>query len=201
VAGRSRGPSSWVYLLIFLGLLGVALIIQGATVHKIGIGPLSVEFDKVEPGGSGGSDAKPVVNFPTNVFGVFGGSRDFTRAKSVTGSWRQRQGALTVEVTQVENQDGFIRLHLKVTNDSADKMSLKIFGGSFSALDNVEQTHGAGFSDWPDFVPANGLVTGTIDLIDKVSDSATRLDISFAIILGEFAPDSGITVRGIAVPH
>jgi hypothetical protein len=202
VTGRLRGPSRWVYLLIFLVLLGVALIIQGATVHKIGFGPISVEFGKDEPGGTGGGNPWSSINFPTDIFGgVFGGSQDFSKAKRVTGSWKQQKSTLTVEVTQVENQDGFLRLHLKVTNGSADKMSLKIFGDSFIAVDNEGQTHGAGFSSWPDFVPANGLVTGTINLVDKVSDSATTLNISFSIILGEFAPEGGITVRGVPVPH
>jgi len=206
VTGRLRGPSTWVYLWIFLVLLAVALTIQGATVHKLGIGPLSVEFDKADPAGSGGSDPKPSINFPPGgvggVFGdIFGGSRDFSRAKRVTGSWKRRQGALTLEVTQVENQDGFVRLHLKATNGSADAMSLKLFGDSFTAVDDTEQTHTAGFSKWPDFVPANGLATGTIDLIDKVADSATKMDISFAIIIGSFDAPNGIRVQGIPIPR
>lgn len=203
---RLRGPSTWVYLSIFVVLLAVALIIQGATVHKLGIGPLSVEFDKTEPAGSSSSDPKPFINFPPSGFGgvfgdIFGGSRDFSKAKSITGSWKQRQGPLTLEVTQVENQDGFVRLHLKATNGSADAMSLKLFGDSFTAVDNAEQTHTAGFSKWPDFVPANGLVTGTVDLIDKVADSATKMDVSFAIITGSFDAPNGIGVRGIPIPR
>jgi hypothetical protein len=190
-----------VYLLIFLVLLSVALIIQSATVHRIGIGPLSVEFDKAGPGGSGGGNSGPSINFPMDVLGgVFGGSRDFSTAKSVTGSWKQRQGELTVEVTQVDNQDGFLRLHAKVTNGSAAMISFHLFGGSFTAVDNTGQAHEPWFSAWPESVSANELVTGTIDLFDKVADSATKLNISFSMISGSFAPDE-ITVRGIPIPH
>ncbi len=195
---QSSGPSMWVFFWIFLALLVVALIIQGATVHKIGFGPLSIEFDKSQPGGSGGGNPGSSIDFPA---GIFGGSRDFSRAKGVTGSWKQRQGELTVEVTQVDNQDGFLRLHAKVTNGSPAAMVLPLFG-RFTAVDNADQTHDPDVrsSAWHDSVPANGFVTGTINLTDKVIDSATKLKISFTVVFGQFAP-SGITVQDIPVPH
>jgi hypothetical protein len=204
VTGQLRDRSAWVYLLIFLALVAVAMIIQGATVHKIGIGPLSVEFDRSGSGRSDDGDTGPHISFPTDILrGILGGSQDFSKAKSITGSWRQRQGGLTVEVTQVDNQDGFVRLHVKVINDDAESLTLPLYGGQFSAVDNVNKTHDAGFSEWHETVPAHALTTNTVDLGDKVDASATRLDIAFPTIIGSvnFAYDSGISIRHIPIPH
>jgi hypothetical protein len=202
VTGKLSDRGWWVYLLIFLVLLVVAMVIQGATVHKIGIGPLSVEFDKTKSDGSSNDNSNSFIDFPTKILGgILGGSRDFSRAKSIAGSWKQREGKLTMEITRVENQDGFLRVHVNVINNGATSLVLPLYGGSFTATDNMHKAHDPGLSAWHESIPPNEIVTSTIDLSDKVDDLTTRLDISFSIILGDFAYSDGIAVRGIPIPH
>lgn len=193
-------PKGRIYLLIFLALVTVA-IIQGATVHKVGIGPLSVEFEK---SGSGDDDTGWNITLPTDILGgILGGSQDFSKAKSVTGSWKATTGALSVEVIQVDNQDGFLRLHTKVVNDDTQSLTLPLYAEQFIAVDDAGKTHEAGFSEWHETVPAHGLTTNMIYLKDKVDPSATQLKISFPTIIGsvDFAYDSGISIRQIPIPH
>jgi hypothetical protein len=105
-------------------------------------------------------------------------------------------------VTQVDNQGGHIRLHAKATNNSDAAMNLPLFG-YFNASDNTGVTYQASIanSEWPASVGANGSVTGTIELQNTIPTSAANLAITFTVVFGQFAPQGGITVQGIKVPH
>ncbi len=184
----------WALLGIFVAVLVVALLIQGLTVHKIGFGPLSVEFDRPQE-----TQSKGEFSLPAGL----GGTTDFTGAKSQTGNWRKQQGKLTVTVTQVENKDGAIRLHVKAANSSTAQMTLPLFK-NFVATDDTGKTYEAVMSmteGWHDTVPAGGTVSGTVDLNDKAGGSARSLTVSFAVVYGQFAPQQGLTLTGIPVPR
>jgi hypothetical protein len=166
-------------------------------VHKIGFGPLSVEFDRPQE-----TQQKGGFTLPSNI-NIGGGTADFTGAKSQTGNWRKVQGKLALAVTQVENKDGSIRLHAKATNSSSAQMTLPLFK-NFVATDNTGKTYEPVMSmneGWHDTVPAGGTVSGTVDLGEKVGDPARSLTVSFSIVYGQFAPQQGITLTGIPVPR
>jgi hypothetical protein len=193
----------WTLLGIFVAVAVVALLIQGLTVHKIGFGPLSIEFDSPKQDQPRGGTV-PGGGFTVPTDNPFGGQADFAGAKSTTGTWRKQQGKLTLAVTQVENKDGNIRLHAKVTNGSTGQMSLPLFK-NFVSTDDTGTTYEAvvsGLSSgWHDTVPASGSVTGTVDLSGKVADPVRSLTVSFSTVYGQFAPQQGITVTGIPVPR
>jgi hypothetical protein len=185
----------------FFGVLVVIALIQGLTVHKIGFGPLSVEFDKGSTSGSGGGGGPgpggPQLPDP-------GDGDDFSEAKSVTGSWKKTSGPLTIEVIKVEAQDGRVKLTAKARNTAKDSLTLPLFK-NFVATDNTGKTYEAevGFNEeWHQDVPSGQTVTGAIELSDKVADGATKLTISFSTVFGSLdAPRGGVSVSGIPIPR
>jgi hypothetical protein len=195
----------------------VAAVIQGATVQQIGFGPLSVSFAKPDSGGNanpppGGNTGNTNTgnnntgNTNTTGDGSTGGSNVGNQTSgdlTVKGSWTGTHVSLTMQVTEVDLQDGHIRLHVKVTNDGEDTVNLPLFG-YFTATDDKDTTYSAdtGTSSTAVFdVPAGGFATGIIQLTPRATAGATTLKISFTTIFGLRAPSGGISVSGIPIPH
>ena len=185
----------------FFAVLVIIALIQGLVVHKIGFGPLSVEFGSSEtvpgtPSTAGGPGSGPGPQPDAK-------ETDFDKAKSVTGSWKKTNGTLTLEVVRVDQQDGRIRLTVKARNTGGNAINLPLFG-NFVATDDTSRTYDARFgpdTEWPQNVPGGQTVTGPIDLDGTVGDGARKLSISFSIILGFNAPFGSITVPGIPIPR
>ncbi|WHT15753.1 hypothetical protein N8J89_21695 [Crossiella sp. CA-258035] len=187
-----RGPNGWVLFAAFGALVLVALLIQGLTVHKIGFGPLSVQFGQPE---------KPKEP-PTVSTGSTAAAASSGDAKSVTGNWQQTRVKLTVAVTKVVQSDGRVTLHAKVSNGAADAVNLPLFG-YFTATDDTGATYKANpqDSDWPQSVASGVPATGTIELASPVTDRARSLTVSFTQVFGLRAPSGGITIRGVPIPR
>ncbi|MGH3858894.1 hypothetical protein [Actinokineospora sp.] len=184
----------WTGLAVFLGLVFVALVIQGLTVHKIGFGPLSIEFgEKAKSGGGtngGGNGA------PADVL--------FDQAKTITGSWKTTKGKVTLEVVQVEQQDDWVRVTARVRNGGGNAVNLPLFG-NFVASDDTDTAYSARITSmntgWTPDVPAGQTLRGVIVLDKQVPPSAKALTVSFTHVLGFGAPSGGITVSGVPVPR
>lgn len=184
----------WTGLAVFLGLVFVALVIQGLTVQKIGFGPLSIEFgERAKSGGgtNGGGGSAP-DDLP------------FDQAKTVTGSWKTTKGKVTLEVVEVEQQDGWVRVTARVRNGGGNAVNLPLFG-NFVASDNTDSGYGpriAGLdTGWTPDVPAGQTLRGMIILDKQVPPGAKTLTVSFTHVLGFGAPSGGITVSGVPVPR
>jgi hypothetical protein len=219
-----------VLLIAFLVVL-VIVLLQGAMVNKIGFGPFVMTFDHGDrAGGRQGqrvavvfgvltvaaasvlvffvgrvawswiSDHRP--SLPSGAFSSPNAKSESTAAsKTATGRWSQTKGELTVTVTRVDNVGGTLRLHVKATNNSNDTMELPT--GFLIATDNAEKTYKAApfAGDWAQSVPSAGSITGIIELVQKVDQKATKLSMSFTVVGGLTAPQGGITVRNIRIPH
>ncbi|MGH3391446.1 MAG: hypothetical protein ACRDOO_21465 [Actinomadura sp.] len=219
-----------VLLIAFLVIV-VIVLLQGAMVKKIGFGSLSVEFDHGDPGGRQRVHRVAVIfgvltvvaasalvffvgrsvltwvteRAPALPAGIRSSPGDGTASagslKTVTGSWRQAKGRLTVTVARVDNADGTLRLHLKAANNSSETMFLPT--GFLVATDNSGRTYKAApfAGDWAGSVPSEGSISGVIELLQKVSPAAKQLSVSFTVTGGLSAPQGGITVHKIKIPH
>jgi len=121
-------------------------------------------------------------------------------AHAIAGQWSQQSGPLTLIISRVDRSGSSLRLRMKAINNSAAEIVLPLFD-DFVATDNTGQTyHSIDSSPWTENVPSGGFVTGTIILDRAPSASARRLAISFSTVYGEYAPDGGITIRGVPIP-
>lgn len=182
----------WTALAVFIGLLFVALVIQGLTVHKIGFGPLSIEFGERAKGGGTNGGGGPPADLP------------FDQAKTVTGSWKTTKGKVTLEVVQVDQQDGWVRVTARVRNGGGNAVNLPLFG-NFVASDNTDTGYGPRITSvdtgWTPDGPAGQTLRGVIILDKQVPPGAKTLTVSFTHVLGFGAPSGGITVSGVPVPR
>jgi hypothetical protein len=121
---------------------------------------------------------------------------------STTGTWSQQAGSLILTITQVDIQDGVLQLHMKAVNNSAAEMDLPLYG-YFVAIDNSGASYQADSfaAGWNTSVPANESITGTINLIGLPPASAQPLSVSFTTVFGQYAPNQGITIKNIPIPH
>lgn len=188
---------------ILLGLvvaLVAAAFIQGLTVQQIGFGPFSVSFTNKNDGGGShpGDGTNPDQSRPSDGTG----NQTHPSDASTSGTWSQTRANLTVTVTQVDVQGGYIQLHTKVDNAGDQPLTLPLFG-DFTASDNAGHTFTADpfASQWSDTAPAHGTLSGIIRLQQSVTSAATSLSISFTTVFGQDAPSGGITVHDIPVPH
>jgi hypothetical protein len=201
-------------------------VIQGATVQEIGFGPFTVSFGKPNSGnasgnnngsqpsgnGSGNNAGNGTGNGAGNGTGGSGngsgdgsgtGSNPVSGDATISGNWSGTRGSVVVAVTQVDVQQGHLRLHIKVTNNGSDAIDLPLFGYC-NATDDKDTTYNADpqASSMPEFnAPANGFVTGIIELSPTVTAGATTLKLNFTQIFGFGSPGGGVSVSGIPIPH
>ncbi|MET8648227.1 hypothetical protein [Streptomyces sp. NPDC004675] len=158
-------------------------------------------FSSTDPGGSNGSGEQDASDSSS---GQDGGGPSVTPASNKTrkGSWPGKRGDLTVTVTQVDNEAGHIRLHIRVDNGYSEAVQLTS-AGYFVANDDAGNSYDGDYfhSKWSGQVPAGGHMGGVIELKGFVEPEARSLSISFTQIFGSLdAPDS-ITVYNIPIPR
>ncbi len=206
-SGRGRGSGmsvTKIVTLTFVFTVLFALLIQGLAVHSIGFGPFQITFKDEGPSqsvsGTGIPSAsvtmghKQATGSAPQDTATDGGSTDSV----VTGVWSQTRGPLTLTVTEVDIQGGYVTLHVKARNQSQDQMVLPTYG-YFIATDDTGATYEANQGDthWPINVPSGTTVTGTIELDGLPSTRAHTLSISFGTIFGFSAPSGSISIPGI----
>ncbi|MGW9025080.1 hypothetical protein ACWGQ5_12770 [Streptomyces sp. NPDC055722] len=119
------------------------------------------------------------------------------------GQTVQQRGSLKVTVSQVDNEAGHIRLHIRVDNGYPNAVELDDAGGAFVAHDDRGHSYNGDYiaSQWPATVPAGGPMWGVIELEGFIQPGARLLSISFTHTFSDSfdAPDN-ITVDNISLP-
>ncbi|MFC6093786.1 hypothetical protein [Saccharothrix lopnurensis] len=205
---RRRGGAALRISAVVLGVLVLLGVVQAVTAGTVGVGALSVtlngttptERTTTAPPSTGSSDDTPALN------GALAPATSETAppsgpAKSVTGSWKQTRGLLTVEVTEVEDRSGRVRVHVTATNASTSKMDLPI--SSITAVDDARREYRAspGAGGWSAAVARNSTLSGIVELDRRPAGAGTTFALTFGGIVGQLAPTGGeITVPGIPFP-
>ncbi|MGW3028503.1 hypothetical protein [Streptomyces sp. NPDC001221] len=122
--------------------------------------------------------------------------------KTIKGNWFQQRGSLKLTVTQVDNQAGHIRLHIRADNGYADALDLALFKDFVATDDDTGHSYEAVLpSGWTETVPAGGPLSGVIELAGFIEPKARSLTISFNQIYGSLDAPNNIKVTGIPVPR
>ncbi len=189
----------WMGLAIVAAVLAIALV-QGLTIQEVGIpGVASIKFaQRADPNRSDGSSSTNWSSPSTSTGGTTGRS---TGSHTVEGSWTGARGDVSVEVTQVEDQGGHLRVRATVINGTNDALTLPLFGNA-SAVDESHRSYQASpsDSDWPDNVASGQSVSGTIEFVETYTAGGGTLDLTFAHLFGFDAPSGSLTVAGITRP-
>ncbi|MFE4967575.1 hypothetical protein [Streptomyces sp. NPDC056660] len=123
--------------------------------------------------------------------------------KTIKGNWWNKRGSLKVTVSQVDNESGHIRLHIRVDNGYPNAVELDDAGGYFVAHDDRGHSYNGNYfaSQWPATVPAGGPMWGVIELEGFIQPGARHLSISFTHTFSDSfdAPDN-IGVDNISLP-
>lgn len=198
-----RGSSTvWAGLAVVAAVLIIALL-QGLTVQEVGIpGIASIKFGEKQNSSNGGSSRQddPSAISPSAT----GGSSEETSSNGsevVEGSWTGSRGDVLVEVTQVESQNGHLRILASVTNGTGDAITIPLFGNA-TAVDESGRSYAAApfDSDWPQTVASGQTVNGMIEFEGRYQPGGGTLDLNFAILHGFDAPSGSLTVADIARP-
>lgn len=104
-------------------------------------------------------------------------------------------------VTQVDDQDGHLRVHMKATNDTDAVVRLPL-AGYFRANDDTGRTCRPEpcDSDWNGVVRPGQSISGRVALVERRKLPANRLAVSFTSLGSQAAPDGDLTVHGILLP-
>ncbi|MFT7841173.1 hypothetical protein Q5530_33995 [Saccharothrix sp. BKS2] len=201
---RRRGGAALRISAVVLGVLVLLGVVQAVTAGTVGVGALSVTLNGTtsteRTTTASPSDDTPALN------GALAPATSETAppsgpAKSVTGSWKQTRGLLTVEVTEVEDRSGRVRIHVTAINASTSKMDLPI--SSITAVDDAQREYRAspGAGRWSAAVARNSTLSGIVELDRRPVGAGTTFALTFGGIVGQLAPTGGeITVPGIPFP-
>ena len=198
----------WLVPVLFGGALIVIGLVQGLVIREVGIpGVASVKFGErhADPGdtettstprteqGGGGATPPTSEEVPTPA--------QAAQSQPVVGSWTAQRGDVGVEITQVENQGGHLRVDATVTNGTGDSLSVPLFG-NVAAVDEAGRAYEADAfnSDWVDSIGSGQSVGGTIEFEGLYEVGPGTLTITFAELYGFDAPDGGVVVPGVGRP-
>ncbi len=108
-----------------------------------------------------------------------------------------KAGALTLTVHHVVLTAHFTRVEMSAANSGTTSLTLPVYGYSQLTVQGGTTLKGDAFrSDWPETVPAEGLVRGNVNF-GRLAAGTTRINVSFTQIFG---PGGGsITVRDIVL--
>ena len=114
-------------------------------------------------------------------------ARVTSTTRVVNGPFTGRSGAVTLTVQKVEIGATSMRVHVLVTNGTADGLTLPASG--FSAIDNTRHSYKVDpFSrDWPDDIPAGQRVAGILDLTEAPVRGAATMRVGWSTVFGTFA--------------
>ncbi|GAA1311565.1 hypothetical protein [Saccharothrix xinjiangensis] len=207
---RTKGGATLKIGAVVLGVLVLLGVVQAVTAGTVGVGALSVTLrESATPTTSTRAGTTDDTAGPDGAAGLDGALGPATSAdappsaagKSVTGSWKQSRGLLTVEVTEVEDQAGRVRVHVTAVNASTSKMDLPI--PSITAVDDAGREYRASLatSKWSATIAKNSTLTGIVDLDRGPAAGSSAFALTFGGIVGQLAPTGGeITVPGIPFP-
>jgi hypothetical protein len=127
--------------------------------------------------------------------------------KSTTGNWSGRTGDVTITVTKVEmtrntGEKKGLRFYVTVNNQLSDPITLPLYGSFSAAGDGGTSYEADPFgSDWPKSFPAGSKVSGSINLKTYVPQDISRMNLSFAHIMGSLQVGrEGITISDVEIP-
>ncbi|WP_447005835.1 hypothetical protein ACRAKI_04785 [Saccharothrix isguenensis] len=199
--------------MVMLGVLVLLGVIQAVTAGTVGVGPLSVTLRETPstvpttPSSPSSSADEPVSldgavgSAPTSSSPSDDDAPPSAETKTVSGSWKQARGLLTVEVTKVENEGGRLKVFVTAINASTSKMDLPVV--SISAVDDAEREYAASLSTsrWPASIGKNSAINGFVVLDRTASAAGTTFSLTFSGIIGQLAPTGGeVTVTGVPIP-
>lgn len=192
----------WNRVLAFLQTgSGIATMI--ATLCGLGGGGYAVA-NALSHGPSTTTTATPTTIPPTPTTPTTSATSGSTQ---LTGDWEGQTSALTLAVTQVDNDNGTLTLHANVTNGSSDSITLPVYG-YLVASDNLGTTYQGDpeASNWGTQgtlnVPSNSTESGTIQLSPLAPAGATSLKVTFTSIFGSLQyVGASLSVSGVPVPH
>lgn len=201
---------AWLVPVLFGGALVVVALVQGLVVQEVGIpGVASVKFGERR---DATGDAPPTSTAGKDQGGdgaATSGSADtpgpapapVAQSEPVVGSWTAERGDVAVEVTQVENQGGHLRIDATVTNGTGDSLSVPLFG-NVTAVDEAGRAYEADpfNSDWVDTISSGQSVGGTIEFDGLYEVGPGTLTLTFAELYGFDAPSGGVVVPGVGRP-
>lgn len=201
---HGRGGAALKIGAVVLGVLVLLGVVQAVTAGTVGVGALSVTLrESTAPTTTTRAATADDTAGPDGALGP-ATSEDAppsAEGKSVTGSWKQARGLLTVEVTEVETRAGRVRVHVTAVNASTSKMDLPI--PSITAVDDAGREYRASSatSRWPTTIAKNSTLTGIVELDRAPAAGSGAFALTFGGIVGQLAPTGGeITVTGIPFP-
>jgi hypothetical protein len=108
-----------------------------------------------------------------------------------------KAGPLTLTVHRVRLTAHFTRVEMSAANSGDTSLTLPIFGYCQVTVQGGRTLEGDSFrSDWPQTVPAEGLVRGTVNF-GRLPDRTTRMSVSFTTVFGPGA--NSVTIRDITL--
>lgn len=207
---HGRGGAALKIGAVVLGVLVLLGVVQAVTAGTVGVGALSVTLrESTAPTTTtraATTDDTAGADDPAGPDGALGPATSedappSAEGKSVTGSWKQARGLLTVEVTEVETRAGRVRVHVTAVNASTSKMDLPI--PSITAVDDAGREYRASLatSRWPATIAKNSTLTGVVELDRAPAAGGGAFALTFGGIVGQLAPTGGeLTVTGIPFP-